>query len=67
MLLFADPQSDLSIPERAYTLKELHLSQALGDYDALKGHQRSVLGLRLYGDLQQALDQLSSKLGERGI
>lgn len=66
ILLFADPQSDLAIPERPYTLKELHLAQALGDYDALKGHQRPVLGLRLRGDLKEGLNQLTSKLGKIG-
>jgi transaldolase/glucose-6-phosphate isomerase len=56
--LIDEPQKDIPVPETNYTFGQLIQAQALGDYKALKQHDRRVIRLNLGHDRTKGLSLL---------
>jgi transaldolase/glucose-6-phosphate isomerase len=57
-IVTADPVGDLAIPDQNYSLGQLALAQAIGDFEALCRLQRRVLRIHLGADAYRGLHKL---------
>jgi len=55
-----DESDDLDIPGKAYSFGVLKMSQALGDMEALRGSQRSVVRVNIGSDVAKGLGDLAT-------
>lgn len=62
--LIDEPDDDLPIPETEYGFATVLLAQALGDYRALEQRRRTVLRVRLTGQIDGALDRVTAAFRE---
>ncbi|MEA2442762.1 MAG: transaldolase / glucose-6-phosphate isomerase, partial [Thermoleophilales bacterium] len=62
--LIHDGDEDVEIPEAPYTFRTLKNAQAIGDLEALRGHDRPAERVRLEGDPVQAVEALTQKIKE---
>lgn len=62
--LIDDSESDLPVPETDYSFGTVLLAQALGDYRALEQRGRTVLRVRLTGQIDDALGRVMAVLRE---
>jgi transaldolase/glucose-6-phosphate isomerase len=60
--LTADDERDVDIPDRPYCFGTLKQAQALGDLQALRKHDRSVIRIHLGNDVDAGLEALEQAL-----
>ena len=61
-----DPDEDALIAGEPFSFGTLIRAQALGDFEALRAHQRRVIRLHLGRELEASLDKLIDAVADRG-
>ena len=64
--IIANDRTDFAIPGEPYTFTILKQAQALGDFRALAGRGRRVIGIDLGNDTLRGLEELSHIIRLRG-
>jgi len=62
LILTYKPKKDINIPGEKYTFWQLHMAQAIGDFQALKEKGRRVIRIHLKKDLEKALKKLTERI-----